>query len=514
MSETETETEIESEPGTHVDPIDAIVPAAEADVVAAEIDVPVEPELESRLPGMLAARLAEPGQLRSAVEAVLFVSDTPVSIATLAASLEQTTDAVQTAVDELRDGFDERDAGIELREIAGGVRLFTRPEHAEIVEHFLRDGQRSRLSQAALETLAVIAYRQPVTRARVSAIRGVNVDGVVRTLLARGLVVEVGNDPETGGGLFRTTELFLEKMGFGRDHRVAFARPAAAGPRRAGLYRRHRRHRRHGRHRRSRRSRRRDHRRQPVTVDPAPEGIRLQKVLASAGLGSRRKAEELIADGRVTINGTVAELGARVDPQTAVIHVDGDRVVVNDDLVHLVLNKPRGVVSTMSDERGRPCLGDLLAEHPEIPPEGLFHVGRLDAETEGLLLLTNDGDLAHHLMHPSFGVHKTYLATVSAPLARTVSRDLLAGIVLDDGPAKADSFRIVQSQGGKAIVEIVLHEGRKHIVRRMLAHVGHPVERLVRTAIGPVRLGTQKPGTLRPLTREELAGLHRLAEAG
>lgn len=221
MTEPDTETapEPDTEPsaGTAAppagDPLDAIAPAAEADVVAADIDVPVEPEDESRLPGVLAARLADPGQLRSAIEAVLFVSESPVAVATLAASLEQTTDAVQTAIDELRESYDERDAGMAVREIAGGVRLFTRAEHADVVEHFLRDGQRSRLSQAALETLAVIAYKQPVTRARVSAIRGVNVDGVVRTLLARGLVVEVGTDPETGGGLFRTTELFLEKMG-------------------------------------------------------------------------------------------------------------------------------------------------------------------------------------------------------------------------------------------------------------------------------------------------------------
>lgn len=195
------------------DELDLIVPAGEAEVVAADIDVAVEPPDDSRLPGLLATRLADPDQLRGAIEAALFVSEGPVAVTTLAASLEQTVDAVQAAIDELRTSYDERDAGMQVREIAGGVKLFTRADHAEVVEHFLRDGQRSRLSQAALETLAVVAYKQPVTRARVSAIRGVNVDGVVRTLLARGLVVEVGTDPDTGGGLFRTTELFLEKMG-------------------------------------------------------------------------------------------------------------------------------------------------------------------------------------------------------------------------------------------------------------------------------------------------------------
>jgi 23S rRNA pseudouridine2605 synthase len=238
-------------------------------------------------------------------------------------------------------------------------------------------------------------------------------------------------------------------------------------------------------------------------------GIRLQKVLAAAGIGSRRACEELIADGRVTVDGVVAELGARVDPQTAVVHVDGDRVIVRDDLVYLALNKPRGVLSAMSDSRGRRTVGDLVGDRPER----LFHVGRLDADSEGLLLLTNDGELAHRLMHPSFGVMKTYLATVPAPVGKQVGRRLRAGVVLEDGPASVDSFCVVQAHGTQAIVEVVLHEGRKHIVRRLLAEVGHPVSRLVRTRIGPVHLGGQRAGSIRPLTRGELADLHRLAES-
>jgi 23S rRNA pseudouridine2605 synthase len=238
-------------------------------------------------------------------------------------------------------------------------------------------------------------------------------------------------------------------------------------------------------------------------------GIRLQKVLASAGLGSRRACEELIADGRVTVDGEVAALGTRVDPQTAVIHVDGDRLIVRADLVYLALNKPRGVLSAMSDSRGRPTVGDLVGDRPER----LFHVGRLDADSEGLLLLTNDGELAHRLMHPSFGVLKTYLATVPAPVGKQVGRRLRGGVQLEDGPASVDSFRVVQAQGKQAIVEVVLHEGRKHIVRRLLAEVGHPVSRLVRVRIGPVHLGGQRVGTLRPLTRSEIADLHKLAES-
>jgi 23S rRNA pseudouridine2605 synthase len=234
------------------------------------------------------------------------------------------------------------------------------------------------------------------------------------------------------------------------------------------------------------------------------EGIRLQKVLAQAGVASRRAAEELIAEGRVSVNGKVVnEFGRRVDPDTAVIHVDGVRVVVRADLVYFAFNKPRGVHSTMSDDRGRPCVGDYVRDRRER----LFHVGRLDAETEGLLLLTNDGDLAHRLMHPSFVVAKTYLAEVNGPIPRTIGRQLRDGVELDDGPARADAFRVVDTTGGKALVEVVLHEGRNHIVRRMLAEVGHPVRKLVRTQIGDVRLGSQRTGTLRGLNRPEIGSL-------
>jgi 23S rRNA pseudouridine2605 synthase len=241
-----------------------------------------------------------------------------------------------------------------------------------------------------------------------------------------------------------------------------------------------------------------------------PQGIRLQKVLAAAGVGSRRACEELIAAGRVSVDGrVVTEQGLRVDPRTAVVHVDGARVTVRDDLVYLAVNKPRGVLSAMSDARGRPTVADLVRDRPQR----LFHVGRLDADSEGLLLLTNDGELAHRLMHPSFGVQKTYLATVPGPVTRDVGRRLKAGVVLEDGPATVDRFRVVQALEGRAIVEVVLHEGRKHIVRRLLAEVGHPVQRLVRTEIGPVRLGGQRAGTARALTRTEVAELYRLVEA-
>jgi 23S rRNA pseudouridine2605 synthase len=239
------------------------------------------------------------------------------------------------------------------------------------------------------------------------------------------------------------------------------------------------------------------------------EGVRLQKVLAAAGLGSRRACEELISAGRVAVDGVlVTELGVRVDPETAVIRVDGKRVEVRDEFVYLALNKPRGVLSAMSDARGRKTVGGLVADHPQR----LFHVGRLDADSEGLLLLTNDGELAHRLMHPGFEVVKVYLATVQGRVGRQVGSELRAGVDLEDGPARVDRFRVVDTATGRTLVEVALHEGRKHIVRRLLAEVGYPVQRLVRTAVGPVRLGTLRPGATRALTSTEVGELYDLVD--
>jgi 23S rRNA pseudouridine2605 synthase len=238
-------------------------------------------------------------------------------------------------------------------------------------------------------------------------------------------------------------------------------------------------------------------------------GIRLQKVLAAAGVASRRACEQLIAEGRVEVDGRVVrEQGVRVDPDHAVVKVDGVRVSVRETARYLAVNKPRGMLSAMSDPDGRPCLGDLV----EHRAERLFHVGRLDADSEGLLLLTNDGELAHRLMHPSYGVRKTYVAEVVGTVPRELGRVLRAGVELEDGVARADSFRVVGRSGARVMVEIVLHEGRKHLVRRLLAAVGHPVQRLVRTQIGPVLLGELRPGKIRPLTQREVGELFAAVE--
>ena len=246
-------------------------------------------------------------------------------------------------------------------------------------------------------------------------------------------------------------------------------------------------------------------------VSESEEGVRLQKVLSAAGVASRRKAEELIRQGRVKVDGIVVRtLGTRVDPERAVVHVDGNRIVLGEDHVYLALNKMPGMLSTMSDDLGRPHLGQLLDDwFRDVDRPKLFHVGRLDMDSEGLLLLTNDGELAHRLTHPSYGVRKTYMAEVPAPIPRDLGRRLKSGVELEDGPARVDSFEVVDVHNNRAVVEVTLHEGRTHIVRRLLAAVDHPVTRLVRTKIGDLQLGHQRPGTLRKLNPVEIALLYK-----
>ena len=237
--------------------------------------------------------------------------------------------------------------------------------------------------------------------------------------------------------------------------------------------------------------------------------IRLQKLLAQSGVASRRKCEELMLAGLVEVDGeVVTRLGTKVDPRTAVVRVDGKRLPPVSAHVYLVLNKPRGVVSTMSDPAGRPTLQDLVADRPER----LFHVGRLDTDTSGLILLTNDGDFAHRMAHPSYEVDKTYVAEVEGEVTKVSLQELLAGVVLDDGTVTVSRARLVSDGRGKSIVELVIHEGRNRIVRRLLDHLGHPVRRLTRTAIGPVSLGQLGVGELRELSREELGTLLDTAE--
>jgi 23S rRNA pseudouridine2605 synthase len=240
-------------------------------------------------------------------------------------------------------------------------------------------------------------------------------------------------------------------------------------------------------------------------IETDEEGlVRLQKLLAQSGVASRRKCEELMLDGEVEVDGeVVTRLGTKVDPRVAVIKVSGRRLPPVSEHVYLVLNKPRGVVSTMSDPEGRRTISDFVADRPER----LFHVGRLDTDTSGLLLLTNDGDFAHRMAHPSYEVEKTYVAEVTGRIAKETVAELLAGVTLDDGPVEVRRMRVIDTRPTASIVELVIHEGRNRIVRRLLDHVGHPVKQLSRIKFGPVELGSLKQGKLRELTDDELGEL-------
>ncbi|MDR6417251.1 pseudouridine synthase [Pseudarthrobacter sulfonivorans] len=241
------------------------------------------------------------------------------------------------------------------------------------------------------------------------------------------------------------------------------------------------------------------------------DGTRLQKVMAQAGVASRRVCEEMIAEGRVEVDGqVVTELGVRVDPKTAVIHVDGLRIQLDENLVYMVFNKPKGVVSTMEDPDGRPCISDFVRKTHQ--GERLFHVGRLDVATEGLLLLTNDGELANRLTHPSYEVPKTYLVQVRGPFPQGIGAKLKEGVELEDGFASVDSFKLVDSTPGHVLIEVILHSGKNRIVRRLFDAVGFPVLRLVRVKVGPIGLGDQRQGSIRNLGKQEVG--HLLASVG
>jgi pseudouridine synthase len=239
--------------------------------------------------------------------------------------------------------------------------------------------------------------------------------------------------------------------------------------------------------------------------------VRLQKIMASAGVASRRVCEEMIESGRVEVDGQVVrELGLRVDPKQVSITVDGISLQLDESLVYMVFNKPKGVVSTMEDPEGRPCISDFLKNRQAN--ERLFHVGRLDAATEGLLLLTNDGELANRLSHPKYEVPKTYLAQVRGPMGPGVGAQMREGIELEDGVARVDSFKLVDSTPGHILVEVILHSGKNRIVRRLFEAAGYPVERLVRVQVGPIRLNDQRQGSIRVLGRQEVG--HLLASVG
>ncbi|MBC7595912.1 MAG: rRNA pseudouridine synthase [Kineosporiaceae bacterium] len=238
--------------------------------------------------------------------------------------------------------------------------------------------------------------------------------------------------------------------------------------------------------------------------------IRLQKFLAQSGVASRRRCEDFMSAGRVEVNGEIiTQMGARVNPLTDLVRVDGKRLPPPSDHAYLVLNKPRGIVSSMADEHGRPDLSGIVANREER----LFHVGRLDTDTSGLLVLTNDGDFAQRLAHPSFEITKTYVALVDGTVRDSIGPLLKKGVMLDDGQAQVDRFIVKDVSRGSSLVELDIHMGRNRIVRRMLAEVGHPVRELTRTGFGPIHLGGLRSGVMRELSRDELGGLFDSVES-
>lgn len=245
-----------------------------------------------------------------------------------------------------------------------------------------------------------------------------------------------------------------------------------------------------------------------MSANTDTEGVRLQKVMAAAGVASRRVCEDMITKGQVKVNGrVVTELGTRINPDVDKVTVGGTPVQLDNSRVYLALNKPRGVVSSMADENGRPDLSQFVAGYDRV-----FNVGRLDSETTGLIIMTNDGELAHKLAHPKFGVTKTYVARVEGVVTPAIIHKLLSGFELEDGMIKADKAHVVDVQPGESLVEVVLHSGRNRIVRRMFEFVGHPVVGLVRRQFGPIQLGPLKEGRIRELSKIEVGALLKAAE--
>lgn len=235
--------------------------------------------------------------------------------------------------------------------------------------------------------------------------------------------------------------------------------------------------------------------------------IRLQKVLADAGVASRRKSEELIQEGRVSVNGRVIrDLGVKVDPEKSEVMVDGEIITKAKSKIYLALNKPRGILSTLSDPENRPHLGDLLRDRPER----LFHVGRLDKDSEGLLLLTNDGELAHRATHPSFSLPKSYLLELRGSVPKEVAEAFRKGVALEDGMAKVDKLTVLPGRDGKTLFDVVIHDGRNQILRRMAAATGVTIERLIRVGMGPIKLGELTPGKWREIKGNELLSLQKV----
>ena len=426
-----------------------------------------------------------------AIEAILMVAEAPVPTHLLAQLLELAPDRIDGLCAAMAAAYEAEGRGFQLVRVAGGYRFQSHPDQSAYVERFVLDGQSARLSAAALETLAIVAYKQPISRAEsppsaVSTSTASSAPSPTAATSPRWDAIPVRVRRSS------TAPPTCSWRSWPSTPSRSSRRSASSCPM----------------PRWSRPSRRACGRRRTMPADPRSgregTGTRLQKVLAQAGVGSRRVAEELIAAGRVKVNGRVAELGNRVDPGRDRVEVDGVVVGVAPGLVYYLLNKPAGVVTTAADTHGRPTVLDLVPAAPRV-----FSVGRLDQATEGLLLMTNDGDLAHRLTHPSFGVDKEYLVEVDGAPSRGALRRLREGVELEDGPTAPARV----AQVAPNLIRITIHEGRKRQVRRMFDAIGHPVLRLVRTRIGPISDRRLAPGEWRMLETDEVRTLERAAAA-
>ncbi len=495
----------------------------------------------------------EANSIKGALEALLLVSSDPVSAPALAGALDIAPGECASLLAELKVEYEEANRGFQLREVAGGWRLFTHPAYHDVVEAYVLSWDTQKLSQAALETLAVIAYHQPVTREVVKGIRGVNSDGVIASLVDKGLVRELGRDPQRGQAIiYGTTNAFLEKFGlrstrdlpdleqFAPDEQSRqFIRERLSGSRSRPMtwtksancsipILKMLRQSRTWKPWSSTRPRRICMTRTnevgetraignavPATdAQPVyPHTMRLQRFLARAGVASRRGSEDLMTAGRVTVNGEVAtELGTKVDVDHDHIEFDGMPVKLNQGAVYLMLYKPTGYLTTMSDPQERPCVADLV---PRDRFPGLFPVGRLDRDTTGLLLFTTDGDMSQDLLHPSKHVYKTYQALVDGRLSDRDLEPLRSGIELDDGLCQPAICRVINAREAEAVapqgvkpgttaVEVIIREGRKNQVKRMLGKIHHPVIRLHRCNFAGLELEGVAKGSWRELTDREV----------
>jgi len=435
--------------------------------------------------------------LAKLLEAALFASAVPVPADALRAIASHADDGettLEAALEELRNHYDTDGHGVELIEVAGGWQILTRPEYTEAIERAQLASRPQRLSAAALETLAIIAYRQPIGRAEIEEIRGVGAGAILKSLGERGLIDIVGR--------VGASPSIWDDAVVPRALRTATPRGASAR-RRAGD--------------RSPGASTGDsdigcgyqgQRRRTFAGGLMPDSMRIQRALARAGIASRRRAEELVAAGRVRINGAIAETGQSVNPARDTITVDGKTIGAPPVLTWIVLNKPTGVLTTRNDPGGRRTVFDLVEDVP-----GLTYVGRLDYMTEGVLLLTTDGDAAHKLTHPSSEIERTYVATVRGEGA-DAARAAMKGVELEDGLVMPKDVAARRVGRGIWELDVTIAEGKTREIRRLCEALGLEVLRLVRTTFGPVKLGSLESGKTRPLTAREKEIISALTKSG